>query len=406
MNPNQKEYDENVLRTGVAITRIPLACLVLSLVILLAACKEEETPQYEISGSLDNTTELPVAQALVSLNDATGQTIASTSTDEEGRYVLSGVAPGSYDLVISAAGYLESSYPMTVEGSNTFNATLLGGADLSGQILNSQTGGGLSGVKVLFMDPEEFATSSSRNGNARMSSTSLNIEDIDETMAVMVFVTDASGAYSGENLPTGTFTVVYILDGYDVRVVDMVVTFGDNMFNPITLVQLPQEGEIRIILNWGEMPYDLDAHLTGPTQNTNRFHIYFFRPQYASAAGDTVFLDVDDTYKYGPETVTIKTLFDGMYQYSVHNYSERGQPSASNGIFASPTTVEVYDGTGLIAEYAAPEPTPGDIWRVFRINVSNGTYSLEAVNQYYVASYGTGGTFRTSGKQAAEATSF
>lgn len=52
---------------------------------------------------------------------------------------------------------------------------------------------------------------------------------------------------------------------------------------------------MRVVLSWGEKPFDLDSHLIFPGG-----HIYF-----DSKEGTDANLDVDDTDSYGPETVTI-----------------------------------------------------------------------------------------------------
>jgi hypothetical protein len=97
--------------------------------------------------------------------------------------------------------------------------------------------------------------------------------------------------------------------------------------------------EVRITLNWGENPRDLDSHLTGPTSasngdasdTTNRFHVY-----YSNTVADVAALDVDDTSSYGPETITISppsgalTLRPGLYRYSVHHYTGSNTLSTSD----------------------------------------------------------------------------
>ncbi|MBA4382487.1 MAG: hypothetical protein C0406_07975, partial [Sideroxydans sp.] len=56
---------------------------------------------------------------------------------------------------------------------------------------------------------------------------------------------------------------------------------------------------MRIVLNWGELPSDLDSHLIFPSN-----HIYF-NSKTGSTSSDAK-LDVDDTTSYGPETITIE----------------------------------------------------------------------------------------------------
>ena len=60
---------------------------------------------------------------------------------------------------------------------------------------------------------------------------------------------------------------------------------------------------MRIVLNWGQSPLDLDSHLSYKNQ-----HVYWDNKQ-----GQDANLDVDDTDSYGPETVTIDKRLDGQY---------------------------------------------------------------------------------------------
>ena len=64
-----------------------------------------------------------------------------------------------------------------------------------------------------------------------------------------------------------------------------------------------------------------------------------------------------------------------MYRYSVMNWTDRDADpfSAAASIAGSPTRVRVYDNTGLIKEYHAPQRGIGNTWRVFELTVSGGT---------------------------------
>lgn len=88
---------------------------------------------------------------------------------------------------------------------------------------------------------------------------------------------------------------------------------------------------MRVVLSWGEKPFDLDSHLIFPGG-----HIYF-----DSKEGTDANLDVDDTDSYGPETVTIsKKHFGESYIYAVQDYSNKGLPN-SNYLSASKAKVFV-----------------------------------------------------------------
>lgn len=115
---------------------------------------------------------------------------------------------------------------------------------------------------------------------------------------------------------------------------------------------------MRIVLNWGKNPLDLDSHLSYKNQ-----HIYWDNKQGLAAN-----LDVDDVDSYGPETVTIDKKLDGQYYvYSVHNYSNRTQPN-TNSLSNSQAKVMVYAGESLIRSYYVPTTKTGNLWTVFRIS--------------------------------------
>lgn len=115
---------------------------------------------------------------------------------------------------------------------------------------------------------------------------------------------------------------------------------------------------MRIVLNWGKNPLDLDSHLSYKNQ-----HIYWDNKQGLAAN-----LDVDDVDSYGPETVTIDKKLDGQYYvYSVHDFSDRAQPNTNN-LSNSQAKVMVYAGESLIRSYYVPTAKTGNLWTVFRIS--------------------------------------
>ena len=131
---------------------------------------------------------------------------------------------------------------------------------------------------------------------------------------------------------------------------------------------------MRVVLSWGEKPFDLDSHLIFPGG-----HIYF-----DSKEGTDANLDVDDTDSYGPETVTIsKKHFGESYIYAVQDYSNKGLPN-SNYLSASKAKVFVYVGSSLVRSYSVPAGKRGNIWTVFKLN-PNGEF--EDINSVTTANF-------------------
>ena len=115
---------------------------------------------------------------------------------------------------------------------------------------------------------------------------------------------------------------------------------------------------MRIVLNWGKYPEDLDSHLSFPGN-----HIYFQHKK-----GNLSNLDVDDTDSYGPETITIDNKkFGQSYHYFVHDYSNKEDLNSSQ-LSASGAKVFVYVGRSLVKTYYIPKNKKGNVWNLFKIN--------------------------------------
>ena len=338
---------------------------------LFASCKkDEESKQYSVNGEVKNLADRAVRQGTVNL--MTGNTISYTAAiNSEGKYSVSDVKEGSYTLMIEAEGYITYTETVTISGDASLEAILTGETTMTGLIIDSQTGYGLAGAVVAFT----WAVTKSGNGVA--SDTTLANADF-------VFTTDESGIIEMVGMPYGIFDVVVRANGFTTRLLyNINVTPGYFELPQITLVQQVLEGSVRIVLNWGENPWDLDSHLTGPMEDGTRFHMYYMNQE---PAGSLVNLDVDDTDSYGPETTTLLTLRDGIYRFSIFNYSEQSIEGGS-GIYTSPAIVEVYNSEGLVRSYTAPAFTAGsgNTWRVFELNVTGGNYTINDINYYLFA---------------------
>lgn len=126
---------------------------------------------------------------------------------------------------------------------------------------------------------------------------------------------------------------------------------------------------MRIVLNWGAEPSDLDSHLAYPNN-----HIYF-----SNQTGLESMLDVDDRTSYGPETITINRKHDGeRYVYAVHNFSDRSEPR-SEQLSKSGAKVFVYVGQTLIKTYYAPANVRGNLWTVFAVTEAGEFQDLNSV---------------------------
>ena len=130
---------------------------------------------------------------------------------------------------------------------------------------------------------------------------------------------------------------------------------------------------MRIVLQWGEHPSDLDSHLFGKGRNNTAMHVYY-SDMYGytdilpgtSNAELIAMLDVDDTSSYGPETITIYDL-NTSYVYCVYDYSSGGNPDHSM-LDRSQAVIKVYTyGSSVPRVFELPRGT-GTWWNVFKIN--------------------------------------
>ncbi len=149
---------------------------------------------------------------------------------------------------------------------------------------------------------------------------------------------------------------------------------------------------MRIVLNWGKNPSDLDSHLSYKNQ-----HIYWDKKQGLSAN-----LDVDDTDSYGPETVTIeKRLENQYYVYSVHDFSDRESPDTRN-LANSQAKVMVYAGESLIRSYYVPTGKAGNLWTVFRISPEGEIQDINQISGTRAGADRIGSTVSTYQNQATQ----
>lgn len=135
---------------------------------------------------------------------------------------------------------------------------------------------------------------------------------------------------------------------------------------------------MRIVLNWGDSPSDLDGHLAYPGN-----HIWF-----NSKTGADAMLDVDQMHGYGPETITVTRRHDGeRYVYAVQNYSDRSSPT-SDALSRSNAKVFVYVGQTLIRSYYVPKNAAGNLWTVFAVSGAGDFQDIDTLSGISVSQAG------------------
>ena len=278
--------------------------------------------------------------------------VTTGETDAAGSYSVT-VEEGTYNVAFAKDGYLPAWYfgACVEEDETTHLGALLqvdvghdGPGTVAGAIRHALTGQGVGGVRVDLRD-------------------GVNATDgpIDYTTT-----TQADGTYAIADVDAGSYTGTGSCEGYN-DVVFTVVSVGNTITDnqDATITPILPEDEFRIILTWGDIPRDLDSHLTGPLEVGGRFHVAWYH-RGSENGPERAELDRDDVTSYGPETTTIYEVRTGTYRYSVHDYTNRNSQS-STALGNSDALIQVYAGSELVAVFHVPAGEDGTLWTVFEI---------------------------------------
>lgn len=135
--------------------------------------------------------------------------------------------------------------------------------------------------------------------------------------------------------------------------------------------------ELRIVLNWGRTPVDLDAHLAFAGS-----HVFFNAKE-----GNDAQLDVDHQTGFGPETITITSRHpDLRYVFGVQNYSARMHPNNAD-LSESEAKVFVYVGRTLVRSYYVPKGQAGNMWAVFAISPEGEIQDINTMRKIAAITY-------------------
>ena len=197
------------------------------------------------------------------------------------------------------------------------------------------------------------------------------------TISGQTGTTDTDGNYTILNVGPGDHDVAGASDGFCPFSAPFTIPDGyeDESFTYNFSMSPMLEGEqIRMVLNWGATPNDLDSHLLTPEIEGNTHHIFYSNTGSYTAVPYAK-LDTDDTNGYGPETITINQLFAGTYTYYIKNYS-----GGSSGLKNSNAVVQIYSGESCASNIIeVPTDTNGLFWYVCDIDGATG--DITVVNQ-------------------------
>ncbi|MFP3043500.1 hypothetical protein LQZ19_16925 [Treponema primitia] len=175
------------------------------------------------------------------------------------------------------------------------------------------------------------------------------------------FVTNNEGIISFPERDDGLFSLVFSKEGFITTPINFEIKLN-NVFNGWYSISPEMRGDyLRIVLDWGERPGDLDLHF----EKDGGYHVSYWNTH--STDDGSVLLDRDDRNGFGPETITVmETDTRSVYRLYVMDYTNGGN-SASRALSQSGAVIRVYNRDRLLNTFAVPQNRNGNRWDVFRI---------------------------------------
>jgi hypothetical protein len=159
----------------------------------------------------------------------------------------------------------------------------------------------------------------------------------------------------------GTVPVKFSAQGYITSEFNIEIMNNSLYFNRYSISPVMDLRFLRVVLDWGEEPLDLDLHFV----KDDGYHISYRDTK--TLDDGTGALDRDDRDGYGPETITVEEISAAArYHCHILDYSNRGSHD-SNGLARSRATVKVYGEGRLLHVFGVPRAGSGTLWRVFDI---------------------------------------
>jgi len=352
---------------------IALFLLFSAVICCLPAVVYSETVTGTVS---DGSNDSALEGVTVTAENADQSAIASTTTNASGAFTLDSddILAGDHTISFTITGYVTARGLFTITTDTNIGQMLLAPE-------SAQTGT-ITGTLIDATSQSDAAVS----GATITLYTGINHTD-DEYITTYTTTTAADGAFELTDVDAGTYTLLAARDGFSDAYINVVSIGGETTTYEHSISPAAAEGEIRIVLTWGENPADLDSHLYTPEIEGTSHHLYYAnRGSYSVDAVPNIALDRDDVTSYGPETVTIAVSYEGTYEYKVYHYSGSGTLATSGAI------VKVYDSTGLLFTLNVPPSLSDPLWwDVFRYDGEAGTFTTPLGQPIYGGGGGSGG---------------
>jgi hypothetical protein len=281
-------------------------------------------PTGSVSGTvIDGYTNQPIAAATVSFSGG------NTATDANGNYTLSGIPTGTQTITAGAANYQSQSKSVSILQSSTATAnfTLQGSAvgTLSGTVTDASSGAPILGASLTY-----------RGGNT---------------------LTNAAGAYSLANAPSGTATLSTSAGGYTSKNISVTVATNQTTTQAVQLVPIPTYGTITGVIT------DAATHatLSGAT---------------VSAGGITASTGSNGSYTLANVPTGLQTLIVDMsgYQEAKQSVSVSANTTTTANVALTSSTGRI---TGTITDSVSNSPLAGAT-----VSYSGGSTTTNSSGQY------------------------
>ena len=335
---------------------IALMLLFLAVICCLPAVVYSETVTGTVYDGSDNSA---LEGVTVTAENDDQSAIASTATNSSGAFTLTSddIEPGDHIISFTLAGYVTARGLFTITTDTNVGQILLAPE-------SAQTGT-ISGTLI------DATTSDTAVSGATITLyNGINNTDEDNETSYTT-TTESDGSFELTGVDAGSYTLVASRNNFSDAYINVVSIGGQTTTYEHSISPEAAEGEIRIVLSWGENPSDLDSHLYTPEIEGTSHHLYYAnRGSYSVDAVPNIALDRDDVTSYGPETVTIAVTYDGEYEYKVYHYAGSGTLATSGAV------VKVYDSTGLLFTRNVP-PSLSDPrwWDVFKYDGESRTFT-------------------------------
>lgn len=173
-----------------------------------------------------------------------------------------------------------------------------------------------------------------------------------------------------------TYPMLFSRRGFITATYNLEVVAGTIFSNRFSVSPVIEFGALRVVLEWGKNPADLDAHLV----KEGGYHISYHNMRLSSDG--LARLDRDDRQGFGPETITVTEIDNkAAYTFYIKNYSDASSPR-SKSLSKSQAKVSVYSNNALLKEYAIQPDRRGTTWMVFTITNGKITDKDEIGNWY------------------------